>query len=82
MPDEIDSHLQDPYQGTLETGYQLGDDIMAQNLLQTYAFNYITSGETSMNMNSFDSNLYFLEMINLTGDSITEQVSDFINARR
>ncbi|MBI1972573.1 LamG domain-containing protein [Candidatus Woesearchaeota archaeon] len=68
--------------GDTSNNQQLGRfDTFTQNDKQNYAFNYITEGETYMNMNNFDSNIYFLEIINLTGDSITEQVSSFISVR-
>ena len=75
-----DSHV---HTGDTSNLQQVGRfDVVSQNALQHYAFNYITPGENYTNMNSFDSIIYFSEMINLTGDQIIEQASDFVSARR
>ncbi len=49
---------------------------------QRWAFNYITSGESFMNMNNISTNFYTLELIDLFSNDITTQVSAFINATK
>lgn len=57
-------------------------DKITENLNQTWAFNYVTAGESVTDMKNLTNVVYVLELANRTSTNITLEVESFINVTK